>query len=152
CSITVWNPVALVKELPTAQTLPDDTARTARNWLNVPAGLGLGTADHCEPFQCRARVCCPALSAKLPTAQASLAETARTSSSTLPSAPGLGLGTTVQDEPSQCSVRVWSPPLAASKPAAQTSHGEISVTPVKVLSTVLAATGDAPVRLTHVAA
>src|SRR5262249_9734913 len=96
--------------------------------------------------------CCPALSAKLPTAQASLAETARTSSSTLPSAPGLGLGTTVQDEPSQCSVRVWSPPLAASKPAAQTSHGEISVTPVKVLSTVLAATGDAPVRLTHVAA
>jgi hypothetical protein len=78
-----------------------------------------------------------------PAAQALLAEiTARPLRSlSVLGAPGLGLRTTDHCEPFQCSVRVWSAPPLMSKPAAQASHGEITVTPVKVLSAVLGATG-----------
>src|SRR5919109_2725962 len=116
--------------MPTAQTLPAETAATLRSTLvaSAPAlGLGLATSLHVEPFQCRMKVAVPPDEARFdPTAQASVREIALTASRLLRPA-GCGVATTPQLVPSQCSIRFdWSP-----TPTAQTSLGPEPLTPVR---------------------
>src|SRR5260221_11935839 len=117
---------------PTAQASSSETTETLfKKLLIAPAGFGLGTIFHLEPFQRSMSVCVlPPWGVKAPTAQASSSETAATPSKTLDCAPaGFGLGATFHLEPFQCSINVWVPTPLRDSPTAQTLSSELAVAP-----------------------
>src|SRR5260370_22479559 len=121
---------------PTAQASSSETTETLlKKLLIAPAGFGLGTIFHLEPFQRSISVCVlPPWAPKPPTAQASSPETAATPSKTLNCAPvGFGLGTTFHVEPFQCSINDWELTPLRNSPTAQTSSSELAVAPRRML-------------------
>src|SRR5262249_60096240 len=100
-----------------AQTSGHETGHTASRWLFPAGALGLLSARHAVPFQCRVSVCPGNALVNSPTAHTSVAETLATPLSSLPRAPGLGLVTTLHAAASAtpgASSRVTS--TAAARP------------------------------------
>src|SRR5437879_9669499 len=106
CSVNVWPMPSAPREMPTAQTSPEETTATSFSWFAVAPGLGDGTWVHAVPFQWRMSVfvALKEFGWYWPTAQMSVGEAAATPNMML-TIPGTGVPERNHPVPSQCSIR-----------------------------------------------